>query len=194
MPSLNSTTTEADVNETQLHSVMPSTAGSPTTPRRGVVSADKERISSAQHADQGLLAEINELLAQMSPECDNMPLLYALCARLHTLLVAKPIKSGKAKSAILRSLFRLLDMRDARLLTKLAHIILLVCRLHHFCITMCPQTESQLAKSGPTLANACKLLFKISRDTSNDAILRDEGTACLSDNIKTASHAYFLTP
>ena len=112
-----------DALNTSMNASIDSTL-SPSSRRS--VSADKGRVTSAQHADQTTLNEIADITAQLVPEQENVSLLYALADRLKSLLTENPIKSGKIKSAILRSLFRLLDMKDSRLLIKLAHIILLV--------------------------------------------------------------------
>ena len=84
------------------------------------------RTASASQADASALNEINDILVQLTPTMEDVTRCYTLCDRLAHLLAHHSIKSGKVKGNILRSLFRLLDLKDARLLVKLAHLILQV--------------------------------------------------------------------
>ena len=103
------------------HPHPPTHAGDDVPPVDKVV-----RTSSASQADTSALNEINDILVQLTPTLDDMTRCYMLCDRLAHLLAHHSIKSGKVKGTILRSLFRLLDLKDARLLVKLAHLILQV--------------------------------------------------------------------
>uniref|UniRef100_A0A8C6UIX9 Armadillo repeat containing 2 n=1 Tax=Neogobius melanostomus TaxID=47308 RepID=A0A8C6UIX9_9GOBI len=79
------------------------------------------------------------------------------CERLHGSLAAADMlgRRCKARSRILRTLFRLIDLDSARLNLQIAEL----------CLQMCV--------SGNNLLNICKLVFKLSRSESNDGLFQD---------------------
>ncbi|TNM94901.1 hypothetical protein fugu_017660 [Takifugu bimaculatus] len=79
-----------------------------------------------------------------------------LCDRLHSALEGADMlgRSCKRRSAILRTLFRLIDADSARLSLRIAELCL------------------ALAVSGNNLLNICKLVFQISRSESNDVLFQ----------------------
>ncbi|XP_064628515.1 armadillo repeat-containing protein 2-like isoform X2 [Lineus longissimus] len=66
-------------------------------------------------------------------------------------------RNCKRRSAILKSIFKLLDMEEPRLLLVLARNIL------------------ALKVSGNNLMNVCKLVFKVSKDEKNDTLFVEDG-------------------
>eukprot|EP00050_Salpingoeca_kvevrii_P011803 m.18019 g.18019 ORF g.18019 m.18019 type:complete len:838 (-) comp3638_c0_seq1:199-2712(-) len=132
--------------------------GSESASARRSTSADKSRISTAQALDSAVWSEIEVILEDLTPE-GELNSLYSLCDRLDAIVLEHRIRSGKQRSTVLRGIFRLLDMKDPRLLTKVARVVL------------------RVTKSGPTLSNACKLLFKLSRNQANDTIFAEEKMA-----------------
>lgn len=113
-------------------------------------------MSSAQLQESVVWQEIDSLLAGLNPDQDVATLM-PLCAALEAKIRTRSLSSGRRKGEVLRALFRLLDLKETRLLLRVVRIMLLI------------------TKTGPTIANACKLLFKLSRDSSNDQFFADEG-------------------
>ena len=105
---------------------IPPTQATPIQPEDDAPHDKVVRTASASQADASALNEINDILVQLTPTMEDVTRCYTLCDRLAHLLAHHSIKSGKVKGNILRSLFRLLDLKDARLLVKLAHLILQV--------------------------------------------------------------------
>eukprot|EP00047_Mylnosiga_fluctuans_P010168 m.14920 g.14920 ORF g.14920 m.14920 type:complete len:838 (-) comp2985_c0_seq2:139-2652(-) len=124
---------------------------------RRSTSADKQRVSTAEIADEAAWETFMKLLTELTPESVDYEAMYGVCTRMCAHLARHPIHGGRRKGMVLRSLFRMLDLKDARLLMKIARVVLMI------------------VKTGPTLANLCKLLFKLTRDSSNDAIFFEEG-------------------
>uniref|UniRef100_A0A671NVK1 Armadillo repeat-containing protein 2-like n=1 Tax=Sinocyclocheilus anshuiensis TaxID=1608454 RepID=A0A671NVK1_9TELE len=87
------------------------------------------------------------------------PELCNACNGLHDALAERGMlgRQFKKRSAILRTLFRLIDVGSDRLNLTLAKLIL------------------ALNVSGNNLLNICKLVFKISRNASNDALFLNDG-------------------
>ncbi|XP_065837741.1 armadillo repeat-containing protein 2-like isoform X2 [Oscarella lobularis] len=78
--------------------------------------------------------------------------------------------AGKKRWTVLKTIFKLLDVADDRLLVKVSRLIL------------------ALDVSGNNLMNVCKLLFKLSKTESNDLVFREEGLcANLLTVVKTAN-------
>jgi hypothetical protein len=101
-------------------------------------------------------------------------------ARLRTLLNDKPLHSGRRNSEILRSLYRLLDLPDARLLCRVLRIVLIV-RGCGGCEDETRHSQPrvrvpipQITKKGETLAAACRMLYKLTREAVNDSALLEE--------------------
>lgn len=114
------------------------------------------RVSTAQIADSAFWDAVDAEVAALDPDGDPA----ALCVvvdRLATMLSGLPAPPpARRATPVLRSLFRFLDLRDPLLLLKLVRVVLL------------------LTTQGKTVTNACKLLFKLSRDERNDAHFRAE--------------------
>ncbi|XP_073709260.1 armadillo repeat-containing protein 2 [Garra rufa] len=91
------------------------------------------------------------------------------CNGLHNALAERGIlgRQFKKRSAILRTLFRLIDVGSDRLNLTLAKLIL------------------ALNVSGNNLLNICKLIFKISRNASNDALFLN---GCILDSLLSLLH------
>ncbi|KAI8498698.1 Armadillo repeat-containing protein 2 [Branchiostoma belcheri] len=79
-------------------------------------------------------------------------LLCDLCDRLYTTLDTAGLlgRAAKRRSALLKTLYKLIDIDDPRVMLKLARLIL------------------ALKVSGKNLTNVCKLVFKISKEEKND--------------------------
>ncbi|CAH1229269.1 ARMC2 [Branchiostoma lanceolatum] len=75
-----------------------------------------------------------------------------LCDRLYTTLDMASLlgRAAKRRSALLKTLYKLIDIDDPRVMLKLARLIL------------------ALKVSGKNLTNVCKLVFKISKEEKND--------------------------
>ncbi|XP_066275895.1 armadillo repeat-containing protein 2-like [Branchiostoma lanceolatum] len=75
-----------------------------------------------------------------------------LCDRLYTTLDTASLlgRAAKRRSALLKTLYKLIDIDDPRVMLKLARLILV------------------LKVSGKNLTNVCKLVFKISKEEKND--------------------------
>ncbi|XP_043075220.1 armadillo repeat-containing protein 2 isoform X2 [Puntigrus tetrazona] len=91
------------------------------------------------------------------------------CNGLHDALAERGMlgRQFKKRSTILRTLFRLIDVGSDRLNLTLAKFIL------------------ALSVSGNNLLNICKLVFKISRDASNDALFLN---GCILDSLLSLLH------
>ncbi|KAF4099616.1 armadillo repeat-containing protein 2 [Onychostoma macrolepis] len=91
------------------------------------------------------------------------------CNGLHDALAERGMlgRQFKKRSAILRTLFRLVDVGSDRLNLTLAKLIL------------------ALSVSGNNLLNICKLIFKISRNASNDALFLN---GCILDSLLSLLH------
>uniref|UniRef100_A0A8C1C196 Armadillo repeat containing 2 n=1 Tax=Cyprinus carpio carpio TaxID=630221 RepID=A0A8C1C196_CYPCA len=91
------------------------------------------------------------------------------CNGLHDALAEKGMlgRQFKKRSAILRTLFRLIDVGSDQLNLTLAKLIL------------------ALNVSGNNLLNICKLIFKISRNASNDALFLN---GCILDSLLSLLH------
>ncbi|KAK2884119.1 hypothetical protein QQF64_016036 [Cirrhinus molitorella] len=91
------------------------------------------------------------------------------CSGLHNALAKRGMlgRQFKKRSAILRTLFRLIDVGSDRLNLTLAKLIL------------------ALNVSGNNLLNICKLVFKISRNASNDALFLN---GCILDSLLSLLH------
>lgn len=76
--------------------------------------------------DWFLNPQISEIVGKLNPEEENLELLKTNCDELEKTLLETPLRSGRRKGAVLRSLFRLLDLKDAPLLLKITRIILQV--------------------------------------------------------------------
>eukprot|EP00045_Choanoeca_perplexa_P006083 m.51744 g.51744 ORF g.51744 m.51744 type:complete len:835 (+) comp13455_c0_seq3:137-2641(+) len=142
----------------------------PPPSTRNSTSASQQRVSTASLADMQRWENVEPLLAQLEP---SLPLeqLHQVIATLAEQLGSKSFRSGKRNAAVLRSLYRLLDAKDPRLLVRVLRLVLLITR------------------KGATLANACKLLFKLSRSEANDALLQEEGAAAMLVNVLTTVDA-----
>lgn len=151
----------------------PSASGTPRTPggRNSRLpsrssSADTPRMSSAQHQDHETWAAIESVIAELNPADQPSTVeLGASCDRLRAVLAANnPLTNGRRKNVVLRSLFQLLELSDSRLLLKVVRTIL------------------QVDRKGSTLTNACKLIFKLSRNARNDELICEEqiGTLLVS--------------
>jgi hypothetical protein len=129
-------------------------------------SADTARVSSAQHADHETWAAIESVIAELNPTLQpDTTELGASCDRLRLVIADNnPLTNGRRKNVVLRSLFQLLELSDTQLLMKVVRAIL------------------QVDRKGSTLTNACKLMFKLSRDARNDKLLCEEqiGTLLIS--------------
>ena len=121
-------------------------------------SADTPRVSSAQHQDHQTWAAIESVIAELNPaDQPSTEELGASCDRLRAVIAANnPLTNGRRKNIVLRSLFQLLELSDSRLLLKVVRTIL------------------QVDRKGSTLTNACKLIFKLSRDARNDELICEE--------------------
>jgi hypothetical protein len=89
-------------------------------------SAGKDRVSTAEIADEASWNEFLTILSELTPESADLEAMYGVCARLSAQLAAKPLVGGRRKSLALRSLFRMLDMKDSRLLVKVSRVVLQV--------------------------------------------------------------------
>lgn len=123
-------------------------------------------MSSAQHQDHETWAAVESVLAELDPADQPSTVeLGASCDRLRAVLSANnPLTNGRRKNVVLRSLFQLLELSDSRLLLKVVRTIL------------------QVDRKGSTLTNACKLIFKLSRNARNDELICEEqiGTLLVS--------------
>eukprot|EP00730_Choanoeca_flexa_P003372 TRINITY_DN11386_c0_g1_i3.p1 TRINITY_DN11386_c0_g1~~TRINITY_DN11386_c0_g1_i3.p1 ORF type:complete len:869 (+),score=165.12 TRINITY_DN11386_c0_g1_i3:161-2767(+) len=129
------------------------------SPRRNSTSASQGRVSSAHLADIQRWELVEPLLLELEPT-RTTDQLYTTVDALAKLL-NKSFRSGKRNAAVLRSLYRLLDSKDTCLLVRVLKLVLTI------------------TQKGATLANACKLLFKLSRSADNDSILREEGAPAM---------------
>jgi hypothetical protein len=94
---------------------------------RRTYSADKPRLPSAQQLDMKIWSDAQPWLSILSSDEDpHLLSQYNACDHLRAIFSASSLKSGKLRSAALRTFFRLLDATDARLLTKLAQCVLAV--------------------------------------------------------------------
>eukprot|EP01137_Pigoraptor_chileana_P032387 Opistho-2@21675 len=100
--------------------------------------------------------EAESLLAVLDPDEPNLDAMCEACDGLWAVVQRKRF-AGRQRNAILRSMYRLMDSPDARLLIKLCRVVL------------------RVTKGGTTLFNACKMLFKLSRVESNDSHFQDCG-------------------
>eukprot|EP01147_Barroeca_monosierra_P006987 gene6987-7624_t len=82
--------------------------------------------------------------------------LLELVSEITQMISEKPMHDGQKNSEILRSLYRLTDLSDPRLLARVGRLILAITRKG-------------------TVKNVCKMVFKLSRDEANDIILHEEG-------------------
>ncbi|XP_042633825.1 armadillo repeat-containing protein 2-like isoform X2 [Cyprinus carpio] len=91
------------------------------------------------------------------------------CSGLHNALAERGMlgRQCKKRSAILRTLFRLIDVGSDRLNLTIAKLIL------------------ALNVSGNNLLNICKLVFKISRNASNDTLFLN---GCILDSLLSLLH------
>lgn len=83
------------------------------------------------------------------------------CDQLRSIVAAHPIRNSRRTAAVLRSLYRLLDLRDCQLLIKVIKTIFVV------------RPSSDM----PSLVQSCKYVFKLTRKEHNDSIIRGEGAA-----------------
>ncbi|KAM3873561.1 armadillo repeat-containing protein 2-like [Diretmus argenteus] len=102
-----------------------------------------------------LLQELGSVAAGR-PE-DSVDRLCNLCDSLHGILAEQDMLGRRCKSraGILRTLFRLIDLKSAQLNLHIAKL----------CLALCV--------SGNNLLNICKLIFKISRSESNDVLFQN---------------------
>eukprot|EP00051_Salpingoeca_urceolata_P001099 m.38629 g.38629 ORF g.38629 m.38629 type:complete len:845 (+) comp11194_c0_seq3:1577-4111(+) len=121
-------------------------------------SAGKTRVSTAQGIDSALWQQVESLLEHVTSETETVAM-QGILQQLYDILSENTVRSGRKKSSILRCLFKLLDHSDALLLLRVARVVLLISR------------------AGQTFANACKLLFKLSRSDKNDALFRENKIA-----------------
>lgn len=113
-----------------------------------------------------------------------------LCEGLHGALAAADLlgRRCKRRSAILRTLFRLIDLNSARLdlcIAQLCLAVSLLCPPGLYTITralwekcentecFCCCTSPQLCVSGNNLLNICKLVFQMSRSERNDSLFQE---------------------
>eukprot|EP00055_Hartaetosiga_balthica_P012876 m.63915 g.63915 ORF g.63915 m.63915 type:complete len:935 (-) comp8094_c1_seq2:250-3054(-) len=122
---------------------------------RRVASADRRRIASADVEEHDRWEHLQHLLKKLSVDVPTSDLLEVVLKIEKEIEVRGTFKTGTHNSELLRSLVRLTDMTDCRLLARLSRVILMITR------------------SG-TVKSVCKLLFKQSRSASNDAILVEE--------------------
>ena len=106
--------------------VLPVPPTSPSSHLRRSTSADKQRVSTAEIADEASWNQFLTILSELTPERTDLDAMYGVCKRLVQHLNTKPIHGGRRKSLALRSLFRMLDMKDARLLINISRIVLMV--------------------------------------------------------------------
>lgn len=84
-------------------------------------------MSTAQQEDAAVWSEVEAVLEQLVPEDSvDVTTLYKPVDQLFAVLKRGQVNSGRAKSTILRSLFRLLDSEDPHLLIKAIKVVLLV--------------------------------------------------------------------
>eukprot|EP00056_Hartaetosiga_gracilis_P003298 m.61894 g.61894 ORF g.61894 m.61894 type:complete len:922 (+) comp11402_c0_seq9:171-2936(+) len=122
---------------------------------RRVASADRRRIASADVQEHTRWERLGPLLSKLSIDSQTDVLLDVVLKIEQELRESGSFKAGSHNSELLRSLVRLTDMTDCRLLARLSRVILMITR------------------SG-TVKSVCKLLFKQSRTAANDPILVEE--------------------
>lgn len=83
------------------------------------------RVSSAQLQDSAVWEQIDELLAGLNPEQD-VKVLMARLEQLEEKAHSRSVSSGKRKGEILRALFRLLDLKEPRVLLRVLRVMLMV--------------------------------------------------------------------
>jgi hypothetical protein len=117
---------------------------------------------------------LESLTSALDPEQPSAVLLEAVQA-LHSHVLSAPAASGKTRGAVLRALFRLLDLKDVRVLLRVIRTVLLI------------------TDKGPTLGNVSKLLFKLSRDERNDQVFREEDMAGILVSIVKSTDRQLFT-
>jgi hypothetical protein len=84
------------------------------------------RVNTATRRDGVQWSQVEEILEQLDPETPTADLLVTVSA-LRTVLCDKPLHSGRQNGDVLRALYRLLDLEDARLLARVLRLVLIVC-------------------------------------------------------------------
>lgn len=137
----------------------PSASRPPPRAKSRSSSATQVRVTTANAADNEQWEEISAIIATLDPELANLEQLRKSCDTLRLALDRRPLRSKQRRGAVLRSLIRLLDLKDCRVRLKVARSIVL------------------LTNQAQTLTNVCMLLFSESREPENDAVVHDEQIA-----------------
>ncbi|KPP74057.1 armadillo repeat-containing protein 2-like, partial [Scleropages formosus] len=129
--------------------------------RAGVTESGDSDCTAADNSEEAywntrvlpLLQELDSLASDGAVES-----LCHACDRLHGVLAERGLLGRKCRKrpALLRSLFKLIDVGSDRLSLQLSKLAL------------------ALSVSGKNLLNVCKLIFRISRNDSNDALFQND--------------------
>ncbi|EGD73080.1 hypothetical protein PTSG_04795 [Salpingoeca rosetta] len=149
-----SSSSSASASSQQRTRPRPPTREGTAAGRRATSADTQPRLASAVVVDNSRWQELEPLLTKLSVE-EPIDSLLDLVATISKLLNNKPLYNGQRNSELLRSLYRLTDLSDPRLLARVGRLILMITRKG-------------------TVKNVCKMLFKLSRNEANDALLQQE--------------------
>ncbi|CAM5100479.1 unnamed protein product [Eretmochelys imbricata] len=121
-------------------------------------SENDSRVNETEEEENYWNVKIVPIMYELENE-DNIENLYLACTSLHQALEEGNMfgKRFKRRSALLKILYKLVDIGSDPLGLKLARMIL------------------ALKVSGKNLLNVCKLVFKISRNEKNDSLIQNDG-------------------
>ncbi|CAM4545812.1 unnamed protein product [Caretta caretta] len=121
-------------------------------------SENDSRVNETEEEENYWNVKIVPIMYELENE-DNTENLYLACTSLHQALEEGNMfgKRFKRRSALLKILYKLVDIGSDPLGLKLARMIL------------------ALKVSGKNLLNVCKLVFKISRNEKNDSLIQNDG-------------------
>ncbi|CAM5132138.1 unnamed protein product [Natator depressus] len=121
-------------------------------------SENDSRVNETEEEENYWNVRIVPIMYELENE-DNIENLYLACTSLHQALEEGNMfgKRFKRRSALLKILYKLVDIGSDPLGLKLARMIL------------------ALKVSGKNLLNVCKLVFKISRNEKNDSLIQNDG-------------------
>ncbi|XP_073193051.1 armadillo repeat-containing protein 2 isoform X2 [Lepidochelys kempii] len=121
-------------------------------------SENDSRVNETEEEENYWNVKIVPIMYELENE-DNIENLYLACTSLHQALEEGNLfgKRFKRRSALLKILYKLVDIGSDPLGLKLARMIL------------------ALKVSGKNLLNVCKLVFKISRNEKNDSLIQNDG-------------------
>ncbi|EMP38034.1 Armadillo repeat-containing protein 2 [Chelonia mydas] len=121
-------------------------------------SENDSRVNETEEEENYWNVRIVPIMYELENE-ENIENLYLACTSLHQALEEGNMfgKRFKRRSALLKILYKLVDIGSDPLGLKLARMIL------------------ALKVSGKNLLNVCKLVFKISRNEKNDSLIQNDG-------------------